>query len=171
MGHRSDPERVKLMMRELQSVLCLEFPSCDGPSVLSEAMNSAQTDDDFTGRNHKNSKNSRLALIGDAFLGLVIAEELFGRGFSKGHITREKAKLVSNRTQKNVLDAWGLSRYYMNDQGFLGDEGIETPATSSDHITYLEAIIGTVYLYNGYDYAKRWVADVVIPGLEKHSVQ
>lgn len=43
MGHRSDPERVKLMMRELQSVLCLEFPSCDGPSVLSEAMNSAQT--------------------------------------------------------------------------------------------------------------------------------
>ena len=159
-----DPERRLKMMEELRQVLCLSVPA----EVLSDAMDSTQVRSEERGSSNSNPRNARLAQLGDSVLDLIIVEILFRNGLSKGDIETRKQELVRNDTQHRLLtEIWRLTPYYYNDQGFFNDPDIDKPASSPDHIPYLEAIIGVVYLNKGFDYTKRWVTDVVYPDLVK----
>lgn len=161
-----DPERKLRMMEELRQILCLSIPA----SELCDAMDSTQNKSASCGKHNSNPHNARLALLGDSVLDLVVVEYLFQKNLPKGKIENYKQKLVSNETQHRLLnDIWKLTPYYFNNQGFSNDPDIEKPCSSANHIPYLEAIIGTVFLCNGFDYAKHWVLNVVCPGLVKAS--
>ncbi len=159
-----DPERRLKMMEELRQVLCLSVPA----EILSDAMDSTQVRSEERGSSNSNPRNARLAQLGDSVLDLIIVEILFRNGLSKGDIETRKQELVRNDTQHRLLtEIWRLTPYYYNDQGFFNDPDIDKPTSSPDHIPYLEAIIGVVYLNKGFEYIKRWVTDVVYPDLVK----
>ncbi|MCQ2079651.1 MAG: ribonuclease III domain-containing protein [archaeon] len=164
-----DPSRRDKRMRELQRRLGLTFFGHDAAEVLAEAMDSTPEVDEFVGRNHRNPRNYRLAQLGDAILDYVIVEILFEQGLSRGAIEYNKQKLVNNMTQHRLLMDWGLPRFYFNEKGFLGDPGIDQPASSPDHTPYLEAIIAVVYRCNGMEYTRDWIRRTVHPALVKAS--
>ena len=159
-----DPERRLKMMEELKQILCLSVPA----EVLGDAMDSRQVRSEDRGESNSNPRNARLAQLGDSVLDLIIVEILFKEGLSKGDIETRKQELVCNDTQYRLLtDIWKLTPYYCNEQGFFGDPDIDRPMSSPDHIPYLEAIIGAVCLNKGFEYTRRWVTDVIYPGLVK----
>ncbi len=157
-----DPERRLRMMEELRQILCLSVSA----EVLSDAMDSTRDKSELDGS--RNARNARLAQLGDSVLDLIIIETLFRKGLPIGHIEPLRQILVCNDTQYRLLtDIWRLTPYYYNDQGFFNDPDIDKPKSSSDHIPYLEAIIGAVYLNKGFEYTRNWVVNVVYPGLIK----
>ncbi len=159
-----DTERKLNKMEELGQILCLSVPA----ELLCEAMDSTQDRTEPRGRHNSNPRNSRLAQVGDAVLDLIVVEILYNKGLSKGKIEPCKQKLVCNKTQHKLLsDLWKLTPFFFNDQGFLDDPDIDKPLSASGHIPYLEAVIGVTYLHNGFEYTKRWVTEVVYPGLVK----
>ncbi|MBR4226396.1 MAG: hypothetical protein IKR86_06455 [Candidatus Methanomethylophilaceae archaeon] len=164
-----DEGRLASMMSELAGILDIPVRDDLGICYLAEAMDSTQTGDECKGKNHKNPRNARLALLGDSLLDFFIVERLYGEELSRKEIDDRRQKLASNRNQVRLLEGEGLQRFYRNSEGFKGDEGISQPASSFKHITYLEAIIGAVYLSAGMDRCRKWVVDVLYPKLEQYS--
>lgn len=158
-----DSERKLKMMEELGRVLCLPLSA----KLLCDAMDSTQEKTESSG-NRSNPRNSGLAQLGDSVLDLIVVDILYRKGLSKGYIEPLKQILVCNDTQYRLLtEIWKLTPFYFNNQGFFNDPDIDKPLSSHDHIPYLEAIIGVTYLDKGFEYTRRWVADVVYPGLIK----
>jgi len=67
----------------------------------------------------------RLEYLGDAFLGWVVAHELYGRypSFSEGELTRARASLVQGRTLAGVAREIGLGAYLKLGQGEASSGG------------------------------------------------
>ncbi|MEE8519081.1 MAG: ribonuclease III domain-containing protein, partial [Dehalococcoidia bacterium] len=61
----------------------------------------------------------RLEYLGDAFLGWVVADELYARypGFSEGDLTRARASLVNGKTLAEVAARLNLGRFLWLGQG------------------------------------------------------
>ena len=56
-----------------------------------------------------------------------------------------------------------MERFYHCSSNFLGDEGVDQPVSSPEHIPYLEAIIGAMHLFEGAARCRCWVMNIVIP--------
>lgn len=92
----------------------------------------------------------RLELLGDAVLGLVIAEYLFtGRPEAdQGDMSRLRARLVCRRSLLNVAGRWALGPLLHVGGGERRLDGrIKSPSILSDSV---EAIIGAIFLDGGW---------------------
>ena len=133
------------------------------PMSLAPAMDATKVDDGFPGKNHRNHRNGALATLGDAVLGLVLAELLFSKG-SKGKITEEKKALENNDALYWVFNEWGLYEFAYTDNGFSGEvDGHQLVPNSKDHHPYIEAIIGAIYRESGLDAARKWISEWYVP--------
>ncbi|GAB2689487.1 ribonuclease III [Aliiglaciecola sp. 3_MG-2023] len=110
----------------------------------------------LTHRSYKNVHNERLEYLGDAVLGLVVAEELFKR-FPKqpeGKLTRMRATLVKGETLAEVGREFELGDVLLLGSGELKSGGYRRSSILADAV---EAIIGAIYLESGLDCCKQLI--------------
>lgn len=102
--------------------------------------------------------NERLEFLGDAILGSIIADYLFKKYpyQPEGYLTELRSRIVRRETLNNVALRMGLQKlvqYNQNDKGL-----------SRSHIfgNALEALIGAVYLDQGFHKTKSFILKQVI---------
>src|ERR1700744_2488214 len=106
--------------------------------------------------------NEQLEFVGDAVLGLVVAERLFRRfpGSREGELTRLRASLVSRRHLGEVAARINLGDLLLLGRGEEQSGGRGKPALLPNAI---EAVIAALYLDGGLDAARDFI--------EKHIIQ
>lgn len=98
--------------------------------------------------------NERLEFLGDAVLGLVMAEHLY-RGdpdVAEGVLARRRAELVNARALAEVAEEIGLGGAIRLGRGEDATGGRTKPSILAD---CMEAVLGAVYLDGGIDAARR----------------
>ena len=106
------------------------------------------------------ASNQRLEFLGDAVIGVAVAEELFRRNpaWSEGELTHVRSTLVSGETLSEVARRLDLGReLYMG----KGAEGVGTRDRSSCLAAALEAVVGAVFLEQGYGPASDLVSRLI----------
>lgn len=102
----------------------------------------------LTHRSHNKDHNERLEYLGDAVLGMVIAEALYCR-FPKqpeGKLTRMRSTLVKGETLADVAREFELGELLLLGGGELKSGGYRRSSILADAV---EAIIGAIYLEAG----------------------
>jgi ribonuclease III len=104
------------------------------------------------------NNNERLEFLGDAILGAIVAEYLFKKYpyQPEGYLTEMRSRIVRRETLNNVALRMGLQKlvqYNQNDRSL-----------SRSHIfgNALEALIGAVYLDQGFAKTRRFVLEQMI---------
>lgn len=99
--------------------------------------------------------NERLEYLGDAVLGMVIAEFLFKKYPYKdeGFLTEVRSRLVNRETLNGVSRKIGLDRLIEYD----GSRTRSMPARTSMYGDALEALVGAVYLDKGFTFTQRFI--------------
>jgi len=94
--------------------------------------------------------NERLEFLGDAMLGLVVAEELYRRypDADEGLLTRLRAALVRKETLADVAAELDLGAHLRLGEGELKSGGFRRASILANA---LEAILGAIYLDGGYE--------------------
>jgi ribonuclease-3 len=114
----------------------------------------------LTHRSAGSANNERLEFIGDAVLGLVVAEALHARRphATEGELTRLRALLVKKTTLAEVAVALGLGDHLRLGGGERKSGGFRRASILADA---LEAVFGAIYLDAGYDAARSAVLRVL----------
>lgn len=107
------------------------------------------------------SDNEQLEFIGDAVLGLVVAEALFRRfpDSREGELTRLRASLVSRRHLAHIAAGIDLGSMLLLGRGEEGSGGRRKPALLANA---LEAVIAALYLDGGLEVARQFIDRVII---------
>jgi ribonuclease-3 len=114
------------------------------------------------------SDNEQLEFVGDAVLGLAVAESLFRRfpGSREGELTRLRSSLVSRRHLGEVAARIDLGALLRLGRGEEQSGGRKKPALLANA---LEAVIAALYLDGGLDAARAFIEKHIIepalPGL------
>jgi ribonuclease III len=110
------------------------------------------------GLNH----NERLEFLGDAVLELVVTDFLFKKYSNKheGDLTSYRSALVNTNTLSDVADGLGVNDFLMLSKGESQDNGRARLFILAN--TY-EAIVGAIYLDQGYDIAKSFIEKTIFP--------
>src|SRR5438270_6077961 len=100
--------------------------------------------------------NEQLEFVGDAVLGLVVAESLFRRfsGSREGELTRLRSSLVSRRHLGEVAARMDLGSHLRLGRGEEQSGGRRKPALLANA---LEAVIAALYLDGGLDAARAFI--------------
>lgn len=100
----------------------------------------------------------RLEFLGDAFLGWVVANELFNRypTFTEGDLTRTRASLVRGTTLAQIAGELGVGKHMIlgTGEGVTGGRERQTNLAA-----VLEALLGAVLLDRGDKAARRLILD------------
>ncbi|TSC67690.1 MAG: putative ribonuclease III [Parcubacteria group bacterium Gr01-1014_72] len=101
--------------------------------------------------------NERLEFLGDAVLELAITEYLYARYPEKteGDLTSYRSALVNAGTLSEVASELAMNDYLLLSRGEAKDTGRARQYILANTI---EAFIGALYLDQGYDAAKRFIA-------------
>ena len=99
--------------------------------------------------------NERLEYLGDAVLGMVIAEYLFKKYPYKdeGFLTEIRSRLVNREALNGISRKIGLDNLLEYD----GQRGRMMPARTSMYGDALEALVGAVYLDKGFNFSRRFI--------------
>src|SRR5260221_8217146 len=94
--------------------------------------------------------NERLEFLGDAVLGLVVAESLFGvhPDWHEGELTRVRARLVSRQHMAQVAEGIGLGKHLRLSKGEERG-GLRRKSTVLSNT--MEAVIGALFLDGGFE--------------------
>ena len=105
--------------------------------------------------------NEQLEFVGDAVLGLAVAESLFRRfpGSREGELTRLRASLVSRRHLGSVGARIGLGDLLRLGRGEEQSGGRSKPALLANA---LEAVIAALYLDGGLEAARAFIEKQII---------
>jgi ribonuclease III len=106
-------------------------------------------------RNYKLDHNERLEFLGDAVLELIITEYLYG-GYpnQEGDLTSWRSALVNGEMLSKVAKEIGVEKYLLMSRGEAKDKGRARQYLLANA---LEAIIGSIYLDQGYEVTKKFV--------------
>jgi len=101
--------------------------------------------------------NERLEFLGDAVLELVVTDYLFSKypDRSEGELTSFRAALVNMVTLAAVADTLGLNNYLLLSKGEARDNGRARQTILADAF---EAVVGAIYLDQGYQVASDFIA-------------
>jgi len=115
----------------------------------------------------RESNNERLEFLGDAVLELAMTEELFNRFPEKeeGELTIYRAGMVNTKNLAAVAKKIGLAEQILLSRGEAKSfAGRSRESISADAV---EALIGALYLDQGYVKAKEFIDRFIVPGLDK----
>jgi len=112
-------------------------------------------------REVKLEHNERLEFLGDAVLELVVTRFLFGRYPNKaeGELTSFRAALVNTHTLADVARELGIENHLLLSRGEAKDTGRARQYILAN--TY-EALVGAIYLDQGYDVAGDFIERTVL---------
>lgn len=141
---------------DLQKILDIDFKQ---PALLQQAL----VHSSFINENpaYISGHNERLELLGDAVLGLIIAEELY-RSFpdiTEGELTRLRATLVRRDTLARIARSISLGDFLYMGKGEETGDGRSKPTNLAGA---LEAVIGAIYLDQGLAAARDMVARLFV---------
>ena len=125
--------------------------------ILSEkTLNSDLFKNSLTHRSASSNNNERLEFLGDAVLGLVIANHLYSsfKNDQEGILSRKRSHLVKKDTLFTIAKKLSLSDLINIGEGEKKSGGKNSSSILSDA---LEAIIGVVFIIDGYDTAKEFI--------------
>jgi len=117
-------------------------------------------------RNAKGGHNERLEFLGDAVLELVITRYLFDeyKNKNEGDLTSIRSALVNAQTCAEVARNLDVNDYLLLSRGEAKDTG---RARQYILANALEAIIGAIYLDQGYEVAKDFIEKYITPLTKK----
>ena len=100
--------------------------------------------------------NQRLEFLGDAVLGVVIADYLYDEypAYHEGELTRTRALLAKEATLAAVARKIGLPQVVLLGRGEEKDGGRDRASTLADA---MEALIAAIYLHFGFERAAEFV--------------
>ena len=110
--------------------------------------------------------NERLEFLGDAVLELVITDYLYVRmkDFSEGELTSLRSALVNADSCSRIAQALGANDYLLLSKGEAKDTG---RARTYILANTLEAIIGAIYIDQGYEKVKVFILAHMTPLVEE----
>lgn len=115
-------------------------------------------------RNFPLAHNERLEFLGDAVLELIVTEYLFENYLNpEGELTNWRAALVNAKMCSAVASELGLEDYLFLSHGEAKDAG--TKAREYILANVLEAVIGAIYIDQGWDITKQFITRWVISKL------
>lgn len=105
--------------------------------------------------------NERLEFLGDALLDLVVGEVLYERfpDENEGSLTRLRARLVSELPLATYARRLNLGTHLLMSDNAARGEGRNNPSILADAF---EALVGAVYVDQGYETAQAFIQDTVI---------
>lgn len=108
-------------------------------------------------RNFELDHNERLEFLGDAVLELVTTDYLY-KNFSnpEGELTNYRAALVNSKMLAEIAEELGLGEYLLMSRGEAKDAGRARQYLLANAA---EAVIGAIYLDQGYRKAKKFISD------------
>lgn len=133
--------------------------SFNDPELLAEAL----THRSYLNENRKAKKhNERLEFLGDAVLELVTTHYLFTKfpASPEGELTAYRAALVNTVSLAETAGAIGLNGHVRLSKGEARDTGRARQIILAD---VLEAVIGAIYLDQGYEAAGAFIAQHLFP--------
>jgi len=109
--------------------------------------------------------NERMEFLGDAVLGMVIAEDLYASlaAEEEGKLTATRSALVRRETLADTARGLGLGACLRLGRGEEASGGRDKPKNLAD---VFEAIIGAVYLDQGYDLARALILRLLGPRIQ-----
>ena len=117
-------------------------------------------------RNFPLAHNERLEFLGDAVLELAVTEFLFEHYLNpEGELTNWRAALVNAEMCALVAEEMGVEEYLFLSHGESKDEGTKARKYILANVT--EALIGAIYLDQGWDIAKQFVLRWVVSKLDE----
>ena len=110
--------------------------------------------------------NERLEYLGDAVLELVVTEYLFNTYTEKaeGELTAIRSALVNTMMLSDVADKLRMNEYLMLSKGEAKDTG---RARQYILANTFEAFVGSLYLDQGYDASKAFLAEHILVRAEE----
>jgi ribonuclease-3 len=116
-------------------------------------------------RSYELNHNERLEFLGDAVLELIVTQYLYAK-FSnpEGELTSWRSALVNGEMLAKVAQEIGVEKYLMMSRGEAKDAGRARQYLLANA---LEAIIGAIFLDQGYDVAKEFVLKNVVVNLKE----
>jgi len=115
-------------------------------------------------RQKKFNHNERLEFLGDAVLELVVTDFLFANYDNpEGELTSWRASLVNGDMLANVSDKIGVEKYLLMSKGEAKDIGRARKYLLANA---LEAIIGAIYLDQGYETAEKFIKKNIIVNID-----
>lgn len=114
-------------------------------------------------RDYSLNHNERLEFLGDAVLELVVTEHLF-QNFDnpEGELTNWRAALVNGEMLSKISKEIGVEDYLMMSRGERKDTG---KARQYLLANAMEAIIGAIYLDQGYESANKFISKNILAEL------
>ncbi|OGZ05901.1 MAG: ribonuclease III [Candidatus Lloydbacteria bacterium RIFCSPHIGHO2_01_FULL_49_22] len=124
-------------------------------TLLREAFTHRSYLNEHRGTNMKH--NERLEFLGDAVLELVMTEYLFAQfpEEPEGRLTAYRSALVNTDSISRAASDWNMNEYLLLSRGETKDMG---RARSYILANTFEAVIGSIFLDQGYDGAKDFIA-------------
>ncbi len=143
------------MIAKFAKKIGIKFKNLD---LLKEALThrSYLNENKKTGQRH----NERLEFLGDAVLELIVTDFLFNNyKNSEGDLTSWRAALVNGMTLAEVSGEMGVGEYLLMSKGEAKDTGRARQYLLANA---MEAIIGAIYLDQGYDIAKDFILKNIV---------
>ena len=114
-------------------------------------------------RSHKLEHNERLEFLGDAVLELVVTEHLYANYPNpEGELTNWRAALVNGEMLAKIANELGIEEFLLMSRGERKDKGKARQYLLANAI---EAIIGAIYLDQGYVAAQKFIQTYIISKL------
>ena len=145
----------------LQQRLGISF---DDPSLLEQALIHSSYTNENPGV--APASNERLEFLGDAVLGMVVAEKLYQDfpNFGEGEMTKLRAAMVRRDTLSRLAEVIGLGDYLYLGKGEEASGGRHKPANLAGA---LEAMLAAIFIDQGLDNARCYILRLLSPELEK----
>lgn len=119
------------------------------PELLVEALTHASSAGD------RLNSNERMEFLGDAILGFVVCEYLFGQfpDFLEGDLTKIKSAVVSRRACAEISNQINLADMLNLGKGMTGRLGLPSSVAAA----VFESVIAAIFLDGGIDPARRFI--------------
>lgn len=107
------------------------------------------------------SSNERLEYLGDAVLGMISAEYIYGeyRNLPEGEMTKLRASIVCEQSLFEFAQEINLGKMLYLGKGEISGGGNKRPSVLSDAV---EAVLAAIYLDGGLEAAKGFILEFII---------
>ena len=146
-------------LKSFQSTIGIQWKNI---SLLEEAL----TQSSYVNENPLVPSNERLEFLGDALLGLVLAQKLYQDypHLAEGELTRRRSLLVRGSTLASVAKSIGLGEALLLGKG---EEKSGGRLKSTNLAGAMEALVAAVMLDQGLENARNFILRVLEPEIEK----
>ena len=136
-----------------------------GLEIRQELLELAFTHRSFAYENGLNETNERLEFLGDSVLGLVVTEELYKRypDLDESRLSPLRSGIVNMRALADIARSLELGQYMRIGKGEEVTGGRDKNSLLADS---LEALIGAIYLSNGFETSQKIIGELISETME-----